>query len=109
MGKSKKNLIIQIFWIIAIGIIIWFAYAIYSEQNPKQVVEPQKVQSENKTFEKLCMERAIEKANEFGKGQEELADSGNPYLLPDHKKFIPQWKEKFKIKEYSKCMDIWGD
>ena len=105
MEKSEKNLIIQIFWIVVIGIIVWF---VYDGQNTKrEAKERQDAQRQAvENIKKLCMERAIAKANQFGEGQEKLAEANNPYLV-GLKEQIPQLKEDMKIKEYAECMDIW--
>lgn len=101
--KINKNTIIQIFWIILVGLALYF---FYNGQDAKQEVQKIETIQEQKTdnIEKLCMERAIEKANE--PDLEVIAESGNPYLT---KKDIPGMRENIKQVQFKECMDIWGD
>lgn len=116
--KSKKDLIIQIIWIVAIGII---GIIIRNNQSVKQetkeqvrqapgITEEQKntiiqkictqakmdynhcvenlKQSETKTMEELCLETANERVNLSGEGQGTIA---------------------MLSKEYQQCIGIWGN
>lgn len=98
--KSRKDLIIQILWIIAVGIILWL---VYNSQGAKQIQETKPLES-HKTIEQLCMDIAIEKANQ--PDWEGMAETGNPYLT---KKDIPGMRENTKKIQFKECMDIWGN
>ena len=94
--KFNKNLIMQIFWIAAIGVIIYF---VNNGQDEKQIVAP----PATSVIEQMCMERAIEKSNEF---QVDEGLKRNPYL-PGIEEKAPQIRGDIKIKEYRECIDIW--
>ena len=96
MNDKNKNLLVQILWIIAAGIILWFLFF-------RQNVNQSESIPQTKTTEQLCMERAIEKSNEMEKF---LTETDNPYLQTTDEQ-IQKTKEGIKNKEYQECLDIW--
>ena len=107
MEGSKKNLIIQIAWIILAGIAL---YLFYNGQPAKMQTKPAKIettqeQKADTTLEKMCMERAIRESNKMEKF---LTETENPYLQISTEQ-IQQNKEGIKNKEYQECMEIWGN